>query len=114
MNRDHYHALRRAAFAASAAWAREAGSDDRSSYASHSIRCLHASRTADAARAKVPRARESVDVIQTAARRRCVIRAISDRNWRRAHAPGCLPFYEREIRAALHPLEVQHVRLGFR
>ena len=109
MTRAEYHALRRAAFAASAAWAREAASDGRSSYGSHSIRCLYASRDAAAARARVPRARESIDVIQTAARRRRVLRAIRERNWRRQHAPCCLPYYERELRAALHPLENRHV-----
>lgn len=108
MTRAEYHALRRAAYAAAMEYRREAGDDGRSSYASHSIRCLHALRAAEAAKARVPRAGDSIDAIRTAARRRRVVACIADRNWRRKHAPGCLPYYERELRAAIHHLENRH------
>lgn len=110
MTRAEYTALRRAVHAALSDYLREAAEDGRSSYGAHAIRCLSAWRAFEVARARIPRARDSVDVIRTAARRRRVIQCISDRNWRRKHAPGCLPYYQRQLRAALHPLEVAHVR----
>lgn len=115
MTRAEYDALRRAAYAAACAYAVESTSDGRSSYASHGIRCLHALNEAKAASNRVPHPSDkSLETLRTAARRRFVLRTINDRNRARARTPHCLSFYQRQLRAALHPLEVEHVRFGSR
>lgn len=115
MNRDHYHALRRAAYAATVASYRQAADDGRSSYGSHSIRCLHASRAAEAALASVPRdPGNSLETVRRIARRRRVLFCIQQRNHARRFTPACTASYTRDIRSALIPLEVRHVRIGTR
>jgi len=101
MTRDQYNALRRAAFEAGEAYRREADSDGRSSYGSHSIRCLHALREAQAARNHVPHERDHLYPVQYANRRRRVLFCIDQRHHARKHAPSCVPSYTRDVRAAL-------------
>lgn len=104
MTRDRYHALRRAAHEAAAAYCREADADGRSSYASHSIRSLHALREAQAAGDQLPREAEHLYPIQCANRRRRVLFCIQQRNYARRVTPACAASYTRDVRAALVPL----------
>lgn len=115
MTRAEYHALRRAAWTARAAYDCEAAEDGRSSYASHGIRCDHALRAWQQARAAVPRDRgESLETARRLNRRRRVLFCIHQRNQARRHTPSCVSAYTRDVRAALIPLEVCHVRIGAR
>ena len=106
MTRAEYTALRRAAWVASKAASDEVMDDGRSSYSSHSIRVNSAIRAADDAAHRVPRDHgHSLETVCRANRRLYVLRCIRERNFARDHTPYCLPFYQRQLRAALHPQE---------
>lgn len=106
MTRAEYTALRRAAYAAKKAASDEVMADGRSSYASHSIRVNSAIRAASDAEHRVPRDRgHSLETVRRTNHRLYVLRCIRERNFARDHTPYCLPFYQRQLRAALHPQE---------
>lgn len=106
MTRAEYTALRRAAYVAKKAVSDEIAADGRSSYASRSIRVNSAIRAASDAEHRVPLDHgNSLETVRRANRRLYVLRCIHERNFARDHTPHCLPFYQRRLREALHPLE---------
>lgn len=107
MNREEYNQRRQKAYEAAQAYTREANEDGRSSYASHWIRVNHALQHAQLMKAMVPHDAGGKDLfmIRSLNRRRYVIQCIKDRNHAREHTPGCLRFYEHQLRKALHCLD---------